>query len=109
MMMKNAVIICAALMLTLVTASGKEYDDGVFSLNGSDWMLSYWKQPAEPVTSPEQMGDVGAKTIPAVVPGNVELDLVSAGLADDPMTGGNVNGFRKWEGFQWCYSKTFRC
>ena len=45
MMMKNAVIICAALMLTLVTASGKEYDDGVFSLNGSDWMLSYWKQP----------------------------------------------------------------
>lgn len=108
MMMKNAVVICAALMLTLVTASGKEYDDGVFSLNGSDWMLSYWKQPAEPVTSPEQMGDVGAKTIPAVVPGNVELDLVSAGLADDPMTGGNVNGFRKWEGFQWCYSKTFR-
>ena len=76
MMMKNAAIICVGLMLTLVTASGKEYDEGVFSLNGSDWMLSYWKQPADPVTSPELMGDVGAKTIPAVVPGYVELDLV---------------------------------
>ncbi len=41
-MMKNAAIICVGLMLTLVTASGKEYDEGVFSLNGSDWMLSYW-------------------------------------------------------------------
>ena len=47
MMMKNAAIICVGLMLTLVTASGKEYDEGVFSLNGSDWMLSYWKQPAD--------------------------------------------------------------
>ena len=27
-MMKNAAIICVGLMLTLVTASGKEYDEG---------------------------------------------------------------------------------
>lgn len=77
------------------------------SLNGKDWSLSYWEQPAVPVTSPDQMRQVEVKTIPATVPGNVELDLLDAGLIEDPMIGSNVNKLRVWEKYQWCYTKSF--
>ena len=53
------------------------------------------------------MKQMEVKTITATVPGNVELDLLSAGLIDDPMIGNNVNELRKWEEYQWCYSKSF--
>lgn len=47
------------------------------------------------------------KHLSAQVPGNVELDLMAANLIKDPMIGSNVNELRKWEGYQWCYSKSF--
>ena len=76
------------------------------SLNG-EWTLSYWSQPEEVITSPEEMKKADVKQITAQVPGNVELDLLAAGLIKDPMTGNNVNDLRPWEGYQWCYAKTF--
>ena len=79
----------------------------VVSLDGSDWTLSFWPQPGEAVMSPLEMKRVERQTIPATVPGNVELDLFAAGLIEDPMTGSNVNKLRVWEGHQWCYTKTF--
>lgn len=75
------------------------------SLNGT-WKLSFWKQ-GEEILSPEQMASVDAKTINAEVPGNVEIDLERAGLIEDPMIGANVNKLREYEGYQWCYTKTF--
>lgn len=78
----------------------------VRSLDG-EWELTFWKQPEEPVTCPQKMAGLETKTIPATVPGNVEIDLVAAGLEKDPRIGNNNYLTRKWEGYQWCYSKTF--
>lgn len=75
-------------------------------LNG-EWQLSYWQQPDEPITSPEEMSGIAYKTIPAIVPGNVELDLMKAGLLADVSVGSNNYLTRQWEDFQWCYTKSF--
>ena len=77
------------------------------SLNGP-WTLSFWPQPSHPVTSPRQMKGLGVRRVPAMVPGNVEIDLQRAGLIDDPMKGSNVDNLRPWESFQWCYSRLFK-
>ena len=77
------------------------------SLDGA-WSLSFWRQPEEPVTSPEGLAAVAdVQTIPAVVPGNVDIDLCAAGLEEDPRIGNNNYLTRKWEAYQWCYSRTF--
>lgn len=76
------------------------------SLNGT-WQLSYWEQSDEAIRLPEKFSQVSMKTIDATVPGNVELDLQKAGVIADPMVGNNVNLLRKYEGYQWCYTKTF--
>lgn len=89
---------CLSLLLGLAFAPAWS---GPVSLNGT-WELSYWKQPAEAITDPAELKGVEVKTIPAQVPGNVELDLLAAGLIDDPMIGANVNKLRAWEGHQWC-------
>ena len=94
---------CLSLLLGLAFAPAWS---GPVSLNGT-WELSYWKQPAEAITDPAELKEVEVKTIPAQVPGNVELDLLAAGLIDDPMIGANVNKLRAWEGHQWCYSRRF--
>jgi beta-mannosidase len=76
------------------------------SLNGQ-WTLHFWPQPETPVSSPDAMHSVSYQTIPAKVPGNVELDLLAAGLINDPMTGANVWEMRPYEGYQWCYARKF--
>ena len=53
------------------------------------------------------MAGVPFNTIPATVPGNVELDLLAAGLIEQPELGSNVYLLRKWEGYQWRYSRHF--
>ncbi len=78
----------------------------VISLNG-EWTLNYWEQPPKAVNSPDEMSGVNFKTIKATVPGNTQLDLYKAGIVPDPYIGSNVFDLRKWEGYQWCYSRTF--
>ena len=106
-MKKTKLIISALLFAAFGFSHAWGADDVAVNLNGSDWQLSYWEQPAEPVTSPADMGTVNVKTIPATVPGNVEIDLQKAGLIKDPMVGNGTNELRKWEGNQWCYTKSF--
>ena len=73
-----------------------------------DWQLSYAEQPLKPARTPKDFKTLeGLKTIPAKVPGNVELDLVREGLEPDPRKGDNVYKFRKYESYQWMYSKEF--
>ncbi|GHV49212.1 beta-mannosidase [Bacteroidia bacterium] len=91
-------------LLSLVSYAG--FAQKAVSLNGK-WELSYWEQPAKPVRTPEAMQQVTFKTIPATVPGNVELDLQAAGIIHDPRIGNNVWEMRPYEGHQWCYSRTF--
>lgn len=100
--LKSILIILLLLFANSIYAN----DDGTLSLNGK-WTLSYWQQPEKPITSPNEMRGVAFKQIPAHVPGNVELDLLAAGLIKDPSIGNNVNELRKWEAYQWCYTKTF--
>jgi len=100
--LKSILIILLLLFANSIYAN----DDGTLSLNGK-WTLSYWQQPEKPITSPNEMRGVAFKRIPAHVPGNVELDLLAAGLIKDPSIGNNVNELRKWEAYQWCYTKTF--
>lgn len=76
------------------------------SLNGK-WKLDYWPQSATPVLSPADAQHVAMKTIEATVPGNVELDMLAAGLINAPEIGSNVYQLRPLEGNQWRYSRTF--
>ena len=98
------------MMLLMILLSNMVAANSVktISLNGSDWRLSYWEQPQRPVTSPQGLKSIHAKTISATVPGNVELDLLAAGLIEDPMVGCNTDKLRPWEGYQWCYTKDFK-
>lgn len=76
------------------------------SLNGK-WRLDYWPQGAVPVMSPAQAEGLEMQTVEATVPGNVELDLLAAGLIEAPERGSNVYKLRPIEGYQWRYSRTF--
>ena len=94
----TSLLICA---LLAVPALAQTVD-----LNGSDWSLSFWVQPEEAVTDPADI-PAGAQCIPATVPGNVDIDLMAAGLEADPRIGNNNYLTRKWECYQWCYTKDF--
>lgn len=102
--MKNNRIIILFLMLFSITTLLAKPD--TLSLNGS-WKLWYWDQPYEAIRTPEGMKSVNLKSIPATVPGTVEIDLEAAGLIPDPLIGNNVKLLRAWENKQWCYEKTF--
>lgn len=47
------------------------------------------------------------KKIPGHVPGNVQLDLVQAGMEGDPFYGENLHDFAKYEYSQWLYVRDF--
>lgn len=79
---------------------------GDISLNGK-WELSFFPQPKRAVTNPKELTGIKTQQIAASVPGNVELDMLNAGLIADPMIGNNVYTLRKYEGYQWCYTKKF--
>ncbi len=84
-----------------------EASSNSISLNGR-WQLQYWEQPFNAVLSPQDIRHIQIEnTIEASVPGNVELDLMQAGLIPDPMIGNHVNTLRKYENYQWCYTKIF--
>ena len=90
-----------------ILSSAAEAFAGSISLDGS-WTLDFWEQGRTAVISPEGMKGISFRTIPATVPGNVELDLLAAGLIEQPELGSNVYLLRKYEGYQWRYSRHFK-
>ena len=83
-------------------ASGRDLD-----LNG-EWRLSFGPQtrPVAELSGPVPPADF--MTVPAQVPGNVELDLIRAGLLPDDLAyGENAYELRALEGHQWWYQRTF--
>ena len=76
-------------------------------MDGS-WTLDFWEQGRTAVTGPDGMEGISFSTVQATVPGNVELDLLAAGLIDKPEIGSNVYLLRKFEGYQWRYSTHFQ-
>ena len=76
------------------------------SLDGS-WQLSYGPQRSDGPRSPEDLARAGWPAIAATVPGNVELDLMKAGLLPELSVGTNIYRLRELEGNQWWYQRKF--
>ena len=76
------------------------------SLNGS-WKLSYGQFDKNSPQNPDELKKANWPVIQAIVPGNVELDLQLAGIIKNPETGNHIYDLRKYEAYQWWYSRTF--
>ncbi|MEI6139667.1 MAG: sugar-binding domain-containing protein [Mariniphaga sp.] len=76
------------------------------SLNGI-WKLSYGQFNRNAPQNPDELKKANWPVIQAMVPGNVELDLQSAGIIQNPEPGNHIYDLRKYEAYQWWYSRTF--
>ncbi|MDR3409344.1 MAG: glycoside hydrolase family 2 TIM barrel-domain containing protein [Formivibrio sp.] len=77
------------------------------SLNGT-WSLTYGPCPEAPKKLPQTSAPADWPTIPATVPGNVELDLVAAGRMEPLEKGNRVYQALKLESHQWWYRRSFK-
>ncbi len=77
------------------------------SLNGP-WSLTYGPLAEYPEKSPGTKPPADWPTIPAVVPGNVELDMVAAGKLEPLEKGNRVLQALTLENHQWWYKRTFQ-
>ncbi|MBI5723956.1 MAG: glycoside hydrolase family 2 [Planctomycetes bacterium] len=76
------------------------------SLDGT-WELTFGPQQCSGPIEPEHLGWHDWPTIPAQVPGNVELDLMAAGVLPDIAFGENIHQLRPLETYQWFYRRRF--
>lgn len=76
------------------------------SLDGS-WRLSCGPQRSDGPRTPAELAQAGWPTLAANVPGNVELDLMKAGLLPELSVGTNIYRLRELEGYQWWYQRKF--
>jgi beta-mannosidase len=76
------------------------------SLNG-EWRLVYGAYDKNSPTTPDELKNRSLPEISAKVPGNVELDLLAAGIIKNPELGNHIYDLRKYEAFQWWYSRSF--
>jgi beta-mannosidase len=74
---------------------------------GGEWKLSYGIYDRNSSLTPDQLKTLQWPVIPATVPGNAELDLLAAGIIENPETGSNIYDLRKYEAYQWWYFRTF--
>jgi beta-mannosidase len=72
-----------------------------------DWQLTYFPEGECPISHPDDLPATGRRPIPACVPGNVELDLVRAGVIPDPFYADNVRHLRPFESCEWWYAREF--
>ena len=78
------------------------------TLNGR-WNLYFGLDAGRPLKSREEALELGYQRIGAIVPGNIELDLVEAGLAEDPFLKDNVLDYEKFEQYSWWFERKFMC
>ncbi len=76
------------------------------SLDGS-WKLYYGPQGNGGPDHPDQLSSIPMKGTDAIVPGNVELDLLRGGEIRDPFYGDNIHDLKKYETYQWWYQRSF--
>ncbi len=77
-----------------------------WSLDGT-WSLTFGPDEPSAPADPDALREAGWRTVPAAVPGNVELDLVTAGLLQEPFYAANIEALRPLEFNQWWYRRTF--
>ncbi len=73
-----------------------------------DWQLTYFPEGERQVAHPDDLLAVNAPTIPARVPGNVELDLQRAGVIPDPFYADHIRRLRPFEFYEWWYAREFK-
>ena len=77
------------------------------SLNGK-WKLHYYSQKEYNITTPAELLSSGVPVIYAAVPGNVELDLIDAGiLPKEIFKGENVRLLQPYKKYDWWYETEF--
>ncbi len=75
-------------------------------LNGR-WELYHFEEDVYSVNHPDGLASIPVHSIPAQVPGNVELDLVAAGELSDPFLGTHIRDLRELEYHEWWYRRQF--
>jgi beta-mannosidase len=78
------------------------------SLNNGNWTLYFGQQDENAPKTPIELVKSDFQKIPAQVPGNVEIDLLNAGIIENPEIGNNVYNLRKFETCQWWYHRKFK-
>ena len=78
------------------------------SLNGAAWSLTYGACPDYPKNTPQTTPPADWPTIPATVPGNVEIDMAAAGKIEPLEKGNRVLQALKLEDYQWWYKRKFQ-
>jgi beta-mannosidase len=71
-----------------------------------EWHLSYQPQESQYVDL-QAINFNTLRTVSAEVPGNVELDLIRAGILPDLSLGNNIYLLREYETYEWWYRKRF--
>ncbi|MCL6430006.1 MAG: glycoside hydrolase family 2 [Anaerolineae bacterium] len=72
-----------------------------------DWCLYWYPEAERRLTHPADLSAAGLRPVPARVPGNVELDLVRAGLLPEPFLAANIRQLRPLEFCEWWYVRDF--
>jgi len=72
------------------------------------WRLYYGPCDSKSPSCPDELLKLKWPSIPAIVPGNVEIDLQAAGIIENPEKGNNIYALRKYEAYQWWYYRTFQ-
>ncbi len=76
------------------------------SLDGA-WTLRYGPQTNDAPADPAGLASSTFQTVPATVPGNVELDLIAAGRLPELHIGNNIELAREFETYRWFYQRSF--
>jgi beta-mannosidase len=77
------------------------------SESSTTWTLYFGPQDENAPQNPVELKKSKYQHIDATVPGNVEIDLLKAGLIEDPMKGDHVYDLRKFETYNWWYRRNF--
>lgn len=71
------------------------------------WTLYYGPETKSAPNSPAELNRVNWDFVPSVVPGNVEIDLLKAGIIKNPEVSNNIYDLREYETYQWWYHLKF--
>lgn len=74
------------------------------------WQLAFCPEGATTLAHPNDLltaNPAVVRTVPAEVPGNVELDLERAGILPDIFYGTNIRLLRPYEFYEWWYTRDF--
>ncbi|MGD0091346.1 MAG: sugar-binding domain-containing protein [Planctomycetota bacterium] len=88
-------------------AFGQQSEDGPQAPEDLPRFLTRLYMEADGPPAAEDLPQTGWTALPATVPGNVELDLLAAGLIKEPAQGNHIYALREYETCEWWYSRRF--